>query len=101
MTAVGGTKTIVLQEGKEAEFEGLFAELRAIVLKDAGNIYYDLYKSRTVPRGYVVLEKYVDAASWQTHQDADYGKEYFPKIRAILESIVVEYFDEANKAIKG
>lgn len=94
MTAVGGIKTIVVQEGQEEAFEALFAELRAIVLQDAGNLYYDLYKSRTVPRGYVVLEKYVDAASWQAHQHADYGKEYFPKIRAMLEEIEVEYFDE-------
>jgi quinol monooxygenase YgiN len=93
MTAIGGTKTIIVQEGKEAEFEALFAELRAIVLKDTGNIYYDLYKSRMIPRGYVVLEKYADATSWQAHQDAEYGKDYFPKIRAMLESIEVEYFD--------
>ncbi len=94
MTAIGGTKTIVVQEGQEAAFEALFAELRAIVLKDEGNIYYDLYKSRTVPRGYVVLERYSDVAHWQAHQDAEYGKDYFPKIRAMLESIEVEYFDE-------
>lgn len=94
MTAIGGIKTIVVQEGQEAAFEALFAELRAIVLQDAGNLYYDLYKSRTVPRGYVVLERYADAASWQAHQDADYGKEYFPKIRGILEEIEVEYFEE-------
>ena len=61
--------------------------------EESGNIYYDLYKSRTNPRGYVVMERYKDQAAWQTHQDSEYGKIYFPKIRAILESIEVEYFD--------
>ncbi len=67
--------------------------LEFIRKEEAGNVYYDLYKSRTIPRGYLVMERYKDKAAWQAHQDSEYGKIYFPKIRAILESITVEYFD--------
>ena len=94
MDQIGGIKNIIVQEGKEAEFKKLFFEmLQHIKKEESGNIYYDLYKSRTNPRGYVVMERYKDQAAWQTHQDSEYGKIYFPKIRAILESIEVEYFD--------
>lgn len=94
MNSVGGIKNILVQEGKEAEFEKLFFEMLEHIRKDAsGNIYYDLYRSRTNPRAYVVTERYQDQAAWQRHQDSEYGKTYFPKIRSILESIDVEYFD--------
>lgn len=93
--AIGGVKTIIVQEGKEAEFEALFFEMLSFIRKEeTGNVYYDLLKSHTNPRGYTVTERYKDQEAWQKHQDSAYGKEYFPKIRAILESIVVEYFDE-------
>ncbi len=70
--------------------QNLLDEIRK---NEPGNIYYDLYKSRTNSRGYVVMGRYKDQAAWQAHQDSTYGKIYFPKIRAILESITVEYFD--------
>lgn len=94
MKEIGGIKNVMVQKGKEAEFEKLFFEMREYIRKEeTGNIYYDLYKSRTNPRTYVVTERYRDEAAWQAHQDSEYGKIYFPKIRAILESINVEYFD--------
>jgi quinol monooxygenase YgiN len=102
--SIGGIKNIVVQEGKEAEFEKLFFEMLEEIRKnEPGNMYYDLYKSKTNPRGYLVMERYKDQSAWQTHQDSAYGKLYFPKIRAILESITVEYFDakEGNFLLKN
>ncbi|MFN7160300.1 MAG: putative quinol monooxygenase [Candidatus Gracilibacteria bacterium] len=91
---VGGIKNIQVLEGQENEFERLFSELQGLVKEDhIGNIYYDLFKSRTKKGAYVVSELYEDQASWQKHQDAEYGREYFPKIRSLLSHIEVEYFD--------
>ncbi len=56
-------------------------------------LYYSLLKSRTNARAYIVEEQYRDQAAFDAHQSSAYGKIYFPKIRAILESIEVEYFD--------
>jgi quinol monooxygenase YgiN len=63
---IGGLKTIVVKEGHEQEFE---------------------------TRAYIVEEQYRDQAAFDSHQSSAHGKLYFPKIRAILESIQVEYFD--------
>lgn len=56
---------------------------------------YSLLKSRTEPRAYFVQEQYRDQAALDEHQSSAHGKVYFPAIRAILESITVEYFDVA------
>jgi quinol monooxygenase YgiN len=91
---IGGLKTILVKEGQEQEFERLFAELRAAIRDgEPGCLYYSLLKSRTNARAYIVEEQYGDEAAFDLHQTLPYGKDYFPKIRAILESIQVEYFD--------
>ena len=54
---------------------------------------YSLLKSRTNPRSYIVHEQYRDQAALDVHQSSAHGKIYFPKIRAMLESINVAYFD--------
>jgi quinol monooxygenase YgiN len=91
---VGGLKTIVVQEGHEQEFESLFRELReAIRDGEPDFLYYSLLKSRTDSRAYIVEEQYRNEAAFDAHESSAYGKTYFPKIRAILESIQVEYFD--------
>jgi quinol monooxygenase YgiN len=91
---VGGLKVILVQEGHDQEFERLFAEMRAAIRdQEPGNVLYSLLKSRTNPRSYIVHEQYRDQAALDAHQSSAHGKIYFPKIRAILESINVEYFD--------
>jgi quinol monooxygenase YgiN len=93
---IGGLKTIVVQEGREQEFESLFRELReAIRDGEPDCLYYSLLKSRTNSRAYIVEEQYRNEAAFDAHQSSEYGKSYFPKIRAILESIQVDYFDVA------
>ena len=91
---IGGLKTIVVQDGHGQEFESLFRELREAIREGEPDcLYYSLLKSRTNPRAYMVEEQYRDEAAFDLHQSSPYGKTYFPKIRAILESIEVEYFD--------
>lgn len=91
---VGGLKTILVAEGHELEFESLFREMQlAIRNQEPGCLLYSLLKSRTNPRAYIVQEQYRDAVALAEHESSPHGKIYFPKIRAILESITVEYFD--------
>jgi quinol monooxygenase YgiN len=56
-------------------------------------LLYSLLKSRTNPRAYIVEEQYRDQAALDAHQSSEHGAHFFPKIRALLESITVEYFD--------
>jgi quinol monooxygenase YgiN len=91
---IGGLKTIVVKEGYEQELERLFRELRAAIQDvEPDCLYYSLLKSRTNPRAYIVEEQYRNEAAFDAHQSSPHGKIYFPTIRAILESINVEYFD--------
>jgi quinol monooxygenase YgiN len=91
---VGGLKIILVKPGHEREFETLFSELRAAMRdQEPGCVLYSLLKSRTNTRAYIVHEQYRDAAALAAHEASAPGKIYFPKIRAILESITVEYFD--------
>ena len=93
-TEIGGFKRVRVKEGQKASFEVLFGELQAKVREsEPGTVYYDLFRSRTDPLGYVVLEKYESREAWETHQHSPHGKVLFPQIRAILEEIAVEYFD--------
>ncbi len=91
---VGGLKIILVKPGFEEEFEALFGELRMKMREQEPNcLLYSLLKSRANPRRYIVQEQYRDASTLAAHESSAYGKSYFPKIRAILESITVEYFD--------
>jgi quinol monooxygenase YgiN len=91
---IGGLKHVVVKEGLEKEFETLFIELRKQIGKyENGCLLYSLLKSRSKPRAYIVQEQYRDEGSLDEHQTSNHGKTYFPKMRAVLESIEVEYFD--------
>ncbi len=91
---VGGLKVVWVKAGREREFETLFAELRKIMKSaEPGCRLYSLLRSRTDPRSYIVHEQYDSQAALDLHEKSDHGAEYFPRIRAVLESITVEYFD--------
>ena len=91
---VGGLKIILVQSGHEQEFESLFGELREKMrTHEPDCLLYSLMKSRTNPRAYIVQEQYRDQSALDAHEASPHGRTYFPKIRAILESISVEYFD--------
>ena len=91
---VGGLKIILVKSGHEREFESLFRELRAAMHEHEPDcLLYSLLKSRTNPLAYIVHEQYRDQGALDAHQASPHGAIYFPKMRAILESINVEYFD--------
>ncbi|MBE1528791.1 quinol monooxygenase YgiN [Sphingopyxis sp. OAS728] len=72
MSAIGVIATLRVQPGKEAEFEGVFAELAAAVnANEAGNSYYRLF--RTGETGvYKVLECYDDQTALEAHRASDH-----------------------------
>jgi quinol monooxygenase YgiN len=91
---VGGLKIVQVKVGQEAEFERLFAELRELMhAQEPDCIVYSLLKSRTKTGAYIVHEQYRNQAAADAHQKTSYGSAYFPKMRAVIESISVEYFD--------
>jgi quinol monooxygenase YgiN len=91
---VGGLKIVQVKPGHEAELERLFAELRAEMrAHEPGCLLYSLLKSRAKPGAYIVHEQYRDQAALDAHQKSAHGAKYFPKMRAIIEKIDVEYFD--------
>lgn len=92
---VGGMKRVRVKEGRNESFETSFAELQAEVHKsEPGTVFYDLFRSRTDSQEYFVLEKYESQEAWESHQNSEHGKLFFPQIRAMLDEISVEYFDE-------
>lgn len=91
---VGGLKIVRVKAEQTAEFEGLFAELRAEMRKhEPGCLLYSLLKSRAKPGAYIVHEQYRNQAALDAHQKSGHGANYFPQMRAIIEKIDVEYFD--------
>lgn len=91
---VGGLKIIRLKSGSGVEFERLFGELREVMrAQERGCIPYPLLKSREKAGAHVVHEQYRDRAALDAHQEAPFGSAYFPRMRAIPESINVEYLD--------
>jgi len=60
---------------------------------EPGCLLYSLLRSRANFRACIVHEQYRDLAALDAHQASVHRKAYFPKIRAILESITVAYLD--------
>ena len=91
---VGGPTTSLAAEGREREFESLFGGMRAAIRdQEPSCLLYSLLRSRSNPRAYIEHGRCRDAAALAEHESSPHGKIYFPRIRVILESITVEYFD--------
>jgi quinol monooxygenase YgiN len=91
---VGGLKVLTVMSGREREFEALFAELRNEMRQhEPGCLLYSLLKSRKELCDYIVHEQYADQAALDAHTTSPHGAHYFPRIRALLEHMEVEYFD--------
>ena len=75
MSGIGVIATIRVLPGKEAEFEGVFAELApAVAANEPGNSYYRLF--RTAEAGvYKVLECYDDPAAVEAHRASSHFRE--------------------------
>ena len=90
---VGGLKIVQVKAEHVAEFERLFAELGEMHKHEPGCLLYSLLKSRAKPGAHIVHEQYRDQMAPDAHQNSGHGTLFFPKLRAIIEKIDVEYFD--------
>jgi quinol monooxygenase YgiN len=84
MSGIGIIATLRVQPGKEAEFEGVFAELApAVAANEAGNSYYKLF--RTGETGvYKVLECYDDEPAVEAHRASDHFRSIGAKLGPCL-----------------
>jgi quinol monooxygenase YgiN len=83
--AIGVTAKLTIQEGKNEEFEGIFAELMAAVnAKESGCNFYALHKSRSDPQSYIVLEQYADEESLAAHGKTDHFRSLGAKMGSCL-----------------
>jgi quinol monooxygenase YgiN len=78
--------TLVIKSGKEAEFERLQKELSELThAAEPGTVVYDVLKSRTKPRTYVVYGRFRDEAAFQVHQTSGFHDRLVPPIMACVE----------------
>jgi quinol monooxygenase YgiN len=78
---IGIIATLKVQDGKNAEFEGVFRDLAAQVrANEKGNLAYALTKSRSDPNTYKVLELYADQAALDHHGQTEYFRAAGPKM---------------------
>jgi quinol monooxygenase YgiN len=92
---IGVNATLKVQDGKNAEFEGVFRDLVAQVrANEKGNLAYALTKSRADPNTYKVLELYTDQAALDHHGQTDYFRAAGPKLGPCLAGRPeIEYLD--------
>lgn len=95
MSAIGVIATLTVAEGKNDDFEAIFAELAAAVhANEPGNVFYTLTRSRSNPQIYKVLEQYVDQDALNAHGSSDYFKAAGPRLGPYLAAAPnIEYLD--------
>ncbi len=82
---IGIVATLKVQEGKQADFEGVFLELTAKVRSsEPGNLVYQLTKSRIDPTVYKVIELYRDQEAVSAHGSSEYFRELGRKMGAFM-----------------
>ncbi len=83
---IGVIAIIRAKDGREAEFERIFADMTTKVkANEPGNQMYQLTRSRTEPRTYKVLEVYADQAAFEAHGSSDHYKEGGRAMRDLVE----------------
>jgi quinol monooxygenase YgiN len=95
MSAIGIIATLTVAEGKNAEFEAGFAELAAAVrANEPGNEFYAIFRSKSDPQQYKVLERYVDQAALDAHGKSDHYRASALKLAPCMAAAPeVEYLD--------
>ena len=79
--AIGVIATLKVQDGKQADFEAVFADLAAKVrANEPGNKLYQLCKSKADPTTYIVMELYENEDALKTHGQTEYFKAAGPKM---------------------
>ena len=93
--AIGVIARLTIQDGKNDEFEAVFAELQsAVAANESGNIFYGLHRSRENDTAYVVLEQYADQAALDAHSASDHFKTIGARLGPCMAGRPdVEYFD--------
>ena len=78
--------TLLVKAGREAEFERLQRELSELThAGEPGTLVYDVLKSRTKPRTYVVYGRFRDEAAFQSHQGSPFHDRLVPPIMDCVE----------------
>ena len=78
--------TLVIKAGREAEFERLQKELSQLTHdSEPGTLVYDVLKSRTKERTYVVYGRFRDEAAFQVHQASPFHDRLVPPIMECVE----------------
>jgi quinol monooxygenase YgiN len=87
--------TLVVKAGKEAEFERWQKELSELSrAQEPDTLVYDVLKSRTRARTYVVYGRFKDEASFQAHQESPFHERLVPPIMACVEGDMdLQFYD--------
>ncbi len=95
---IGGIKHVQVKPGCGSAFEAAFdahaAEVRA---HEPGTLSYERFRAGA-PLRYAVLDRYRDAESLAQHCSSPWGREAFPKMRAMIEAMEVRYFTAPDSA---
>ncbi len=86
---------LVVQPGKEAEFERLQTELCRLTHEEEPDVLvYDVIKHRTEPSTYVVYARFRDDAAFQAHMKVGFHDRLVPPILACLaREMDLQFFD--------
>jgi len=92
---IGIVATLKVQDGKGAEFEGVFRDLaKQVKANEPGCLMYQLTKSRSDPNTYKVLELYKDQDALTHHGGTEYFRAAGPKMGPCLAGRPeIEYLD--------
>ena len=83
---IGIVATLKVKAGKETEFETVFRDLQGAVAKDEpGCLLYQVFKSRSQPSTYVVMEQYKSQADLDAHRATPHFTAAGPKLGAVLD----------------
>ncbi len=78
--------TLAVKQGMEKEFERLQKELSELThAQEPGTLVYDVIKSRSKPRTYLVYGRFKDEAAFQAHQSSPFHDRLVPPILACVE----------------
>lgn len=86
---------LVVQPGKEAEFERLQSELSRLTHDTEPDVLvYDVIKHRSEPSTYVVYARFRSEAAFQHHMKVDFHDRLVPPILACLSrEMDLQFFD--------
>lgn len=87
--------TLVVKEGREADFERLQDELSRLTHEhEPDTLVYDVIRHRDKPRSYAVYARFKDEAAFQYHQETDFHDRLVPPILDTLaEDMDLQFFD--------